>query len=152
MEKYKRAKPKGNNKRVVVHLCPGCLSSLRFNSDGSYDCTGDRFDYWRSEFKKYDEMNQQQKLKYAEEFQDFDKFVDLYSRKEDLTCEHSGKIWKLGFAQKCEIPDPIQVKWLERQLNRKLTEEELHGEEPVFLNNKAVVVEKLQFPEDFDAI
>lgn len=49
------------------------------------------------------------------------------------------------------VKDPLQVKYYERQLGRKLTEEERNGEKPVYIRGvkRYLEIHDVNFPYDF---
>lgn len=143
------------------NACPHCLSTLKVDRHGNWECTGDRLKMWVVEFEKYDDMTELNKLKYSNTLSNEDKFLTLFTKWKsgDLVCEYSSNFVNVYSKQKYQIPDPMLVGRLERNLGRELTDAEKLGDQPIYkVNNKytsiyapgAEIIEipMVSFPED----
>ena len=93
--------------------------------------------------------------------------MDLYNRWQnaqeladyEFECGYSNKIFTPNSRHRVTIPDPVQVKRIERHLGRKLTEEELHNESDLWQYSgqyfekfrdgaKKVKIKHVAIPED----
>ena len=143
--------------RTKDNICPHCLSKL-IDDEGIMSCTGNKLMMWQSEFKRYESMNAAEKKKYLISFSDSEKFVDLYDKwslsdadgnRPNFTCGYSNQIFSPIPETRVMIPDPLQIKRLERVLRRPLTNEELFGDKDVLINGTVVDIAMMEFPDDF---
>lgn len=139
--------------------CPTCLSTLRINKEGIYECTGDKLLIWKSKFKTYEMMSQNQKDNYLESLENKERFLELYEKRNNLTCEFSGTSSEIFQPLQNNIPDPIAIKKIEKSLGRELTEQELEEEFIFYTDGEQFKVEegieleafkipRIKFPEE----
>lgn len=145
-----RAKKRGRNDRSNNLSCPNCLSKLITNTYGVLECTGDRLKLWEKEFVKYFKLTPEEKLEYLKGVSSDGNFQDLYDRwvyaqeqntPEEFGCGYTNTLFPPMGTVKVRIPDPIFTKRLEDKLGRKLTEEELIGESPLYFYQGRVLTE-----------
>lgn len=145
-----KAKKRGRNDRTNSLSCPNCLSKLVTNSYGILECTGDRLKIWQKEFEKYHKLTPEQKVEFLKNVSANGNFQELYDRwvyaqqqetPEDLDCGFTNTLFPPNGNVKVRIPDPIFVKRLEQKLGRKLTEEEIFGESPLYFYAGRVLTE-----------
>jgi len=143
--------------RTKDNTCPHCMSKLLDNS-GIMSCTGSRLTVWVGDFKRYEKMNNTEKQKFLISFSDSERFTELFTRwshidpdgnRSNFSCGYTSKIFSSLPDNRVLMPDPMQVKRLEKALNRKLTEEEMTGNLPVDLDGIEVGLEMMVFPDDF---
>lgn len=124
-----KLKPKrrkvGRNVRNTNYSCPNCLSTIHVNHYGQWQCTGDKLNLLRKDFEAYEKMNTQQKQEYLDTVDNKDKFLALFSERDNLRCSWSNQEPKIQQTYSTQIPDPIAVGKIERSIGRNLTEEEL---------------------------
>lgn len=131
---------KKNLKPKTTAICPECNSTIKVNTYGVWECTGDQLEYWHQQFCRFRAMSENKQKEFIETISDLGKFMDLYSRWQnsqeldnyEFDCGYSNKIFSPSSRHRVTIPDPIQVKHIERRLGRKLTEEELHNEDAIW--------------------
>jgi hypothetical protein len=145
-----KAKKRGRNDRSNSLTCPNCLSKLITNSIGVLECTGDRLKLWETEFVKFHKLNGEQKVEFLKTVSANGSFQELYDRwvyaqeqgvPEEFGCGYTNTLFPPMGTVKVRIPDPIVVKRIELKLGRKLTEEELIGESPLFAYQGRVLTE-----------
>lgn len=152
--KIKKLKPKGKkrgrNDRTNSLSCPNCLSKLVTNSLGLLECTGDRLKIWEKEFERYYKLDAEKKIEFLKNVSANGNFQELYDRwvyareneaPEEFDCGYSNVLFPPSGNVKVRIPDPIFVKRLEVKLGRKLTEEEIFGESPLYFYAGRVLTE-----------
>ena len=163
---YNSLKPKrgkvGQNVRSNDRTCPNCLSSLKVTIDGSWECSGNRLKFWEQEFLRFESVSKDEKEVFLKNFSNADKFKEMseeWSKNKELTCGYNSKLFYPDNNYSTQIPDPIVVKRLEREMKRALTEEELVGKKTLWtLNGEyltefkegAIIVDipMLNFPEE----
>ena len=146
--KVKKLKPKdrkaAKHARRAVVSCPNCLSSIRVNDVGVWECTGDRLQTWVAEFSKYNSLSNEKKIEYIKGVSADSQFLELYDRwvysvtvnnPDEFNCGYTNKMFLPISTVKVRLADPIFVKHLEKKLGRKLTEEELRGEHELWFYN-----------------
>lgn len=145
-----KAKKRGRNDRSNSLTCPNCLSKLITNSIGVLECTGDRLKLWEKEFTKFFKLTPEQKTEYLKNVSANGNFQELYDRwvyaqeqntPEEFGCGYTNTLFPPMGTVKVRIPDPIFVKRIEQKLGRKLTEEELIGESPLYAYAGRVLTE-----------
>ena len=128
--------------RHTVTTCPICLSTLKINQYGVWDCTGDRLTLWVVEFEKFQKMSEVDQKHYLENMSDPQGFLDLYSKwayrdendnRVNFHCGYTNEIYPPSCRVKTRIPDPAFVKTIERQLGRELTDEEKINESDIWI-------------------
>lgn len=150
-------------------VCPECGSNLELNEVGIWECSKDKLKLWEIEFKKFDRLNDNQKRKYILLISDVSRFEELYEqwRKVDadgkrpyFDCGYSNKLFNPISRIRTTIPDPILVSTIEKNIGRKLTDEEKTNEVEIFRQGKAyfsdykkgrrkVRIPQLVFPDAF---
>lgn len=132
--KPKRAKPRKSNAHNTYTNCSDCLSLLKINKEGKWECTGDRLETWKEEFKKYKNLSIDNKNKYLQTLTNKSKFLELYNSwiGGKLECNFNSRIYSNNHSYSQEIPDPMFVGKIERSLGRELTDEEKYGEIPIY--------------------
>ena len=153
--KVTKLKPKRNRSkkyaRHTVTSCPNCLSTLKLNEVGVWDCTGDRLQIWVSEFEKFDRSTESQKKEYLLNLSESNRFLDLYSKwkfqdesgnRPNFNCGYTNEVYPPMSKIKTRIPDPAFCKSLERRLGRELTEEEKANEVEIWEWQGIVSTEK----------
>jgi hypothetical protein len=148
----KKLKPKNKKlqrtSRKTTTTCPNCMSSLFTNDVGAWECSGDRLVHWESEFFRYNLADEKGKVKTLATISDDGRFLELFDRwvycqdadnEEVFSCGYSNAAFSPNGGVKVNTPDPIFTKKLENKLGRKLTEEELLGEEELFWYNGMVL-------------
>lgn len=139
------------------NVCPHCLSKL-IDDDGIMACKGDKLQVWTKDFKRYKNMDAAEKKKFLISFSDSERFVELYEKwsfvdehgnRPNFTCGYTNQIFNPVPETRITLPDPMQVGQIERKLKRELTEEELIGHKPIFINGKLVKLNMMVFPDDF---
>lgn len=166
-----RLKPKGpkkvRNKPRSTSICPECGSILKVGEHGSWECTGNQLEIWINQFYQYQRLNDDKKIEFLSKISDQSRFEYLFGRWEhsqeedgpDFDCGYTNKLYPPHSASKLRLPDPIFCKFLERRLGRKLTEEELYGEDHVYFyagqyiskprkGAKKIRIPKITFPDD----
>lgn len=152
--KIKKLKPKGKkrgrNDRTNSLSCPNCLSKLVTNSLGLLECTGDRLKIWEKEFERYYRLDDVKKVEFLKNVSANGNFQELYDRwvyarenelPNEFDCGYSNILFPPSGNVKVRIPDPIFCKRIEQKLGRKLTEEELFGESPLYQYGGRILTE-----------
>lgn len=152
--KIKKLKPKGKkrgrNDRSNSLSCPNCLSKLKTNSIGLLECTGDRLMIWDKEFHRFHKLSPENKVEFLKNVSSNSTFQDLFDRwvyalendkPEEFECGYTNTLFPPNGNVKVRIPDPIFCKRLEQKLGRKLTEEEILGESPLYFYRGMVYTE-----------
>lgn len=145
-------------KRMINHLCPNCLSTLKIDKIG-YVCTGDRIKLWQKELLTFHKMDEVEKKEYLKNISDIDKFNEFYEQKDNLSCELSDMLLNYNPSNSFCIPDPMIVGKIEISLARKLTDLELEENFIFYRNGKSFlltptigyskfVIPRIKFPED----
>lgn len=166
--KPKRFKPRpakikgGNNYRINTSICPNCLSKLKVNQLGNWECSGDKLKLWIKDFQSYENLDAIGKQMYKDTLSNKDWFVTTQAKWKagDLSCDYNNKVIIPKLVHTQEIPDPMFVGRVERSLGRELTEAEKYGEAELFKKGErytdtyeegATIVEipTINFPEDF---
>jgi ribosomal protein L37AE/L43A len=165
--KTKNKKSRQNVRRNVFN-CPNCLSSVKIDELGIWECTGDKLKIWEEEFNKFYHLPKDKKDKYIKTIISDSRFLDLYdkwvysyenNKSEEFTCGYTNKIFLPIVTVKCVIPDPIYTKFIESRINRKLTLEEISGEDELWIYKGSVYkkyrkgankirIPFIRFPED----
>lgn len=152
--KIKKLKPKGTkrgrNDRSNSLSCPNCLSKLTTNSYGVLECTGNRLKIWEKEFARFYKLNPEEKVEFLKNVSSNGTFQELYDRwvyasendkPSEFECGYTNTVFPPNGNVKVRIPDPIFCKRLEKKLGRKLTEEEIMGESPLYFYRGMVLIE-----------
>jgi len=171
--KITKLKPKKKraprNARRINTTCPYCLSTLKVNDVGTYECTADRLKIWETEFIKFNKMSDKEKVDYLYKFSYPDKFEELYQRwnftddkgnRINYDCGYTNKLFNPISRFRTTMPDPALTKTIEESLGRKLTDEELMGEVEIYRKGNSyfsdwkkgrnkVRIPILTFPDDF---
>jgi hypothetical protein len=156
-----------NNTRSNFISCPNCLSKLTLDEGGLQKCSGDRLVIWEKEFSQYSLLPKEKQLEYLKKISFNSMFMELYDRwsyskidsDDSFSCGFTNKIFLPIASCSVIIPDPAQVKRIEKKLGRKLTEEEIFGEKELFSHRggifeeyrdgaRTVKITLLRFPED----
>lgn len=145
-----KAKKRGRNDRSNSLTCPNCLSKLITNSIGLLECTGDRMKIWEKEFERYYKLDDEKKVEFLKNVSANGNFQELYDRwvyarenelPNEFDCGYSNVLFPPSGNVKVRIPDPIFCKRIEQKLGRKLTEEELYGESPLYQYGGRILTE-----------
>lgn len=171
--KITKLKPKKKrairNARHINTNCPYCLSTLKINEAGTYECTADKLKIWEAEFLKFNKMSDKEKINYLYKFSYPDKFEELYQRwnfqdengnRVNYDCGYTNKLFNPISRFRSTMPDPALTKTIEGSLGRKLTQEELMGEVEIYRKGNSyfsdwkkgrnkVRIPWLEFPDDF---
>lgn len=153
--KVKQLKPKEKKRdfyvaRDSVTTCPNCISAMRLNSAGKWECTGDKLKLWESDFVRYRKMSKEERLKYITDISSSSRFLELYDRwayalesegEEAFDCGYSNILFPLHGSVQVKIPDPLFTKIIEQKLGRPLTEEEIYGEHELYFYQGRVLTE-----------
>jgi len=152
--KIKKLKPKGKkrgrNDRSNSLSCPNCLSKLKTNSYGVLECSGDRLKIWEKEFARFYKLTPEEKVEFLKTVSSNGTFQELYDRwvyasetgkPDEFECGYTNTVFPPNGNVKVRIPDPIVCKRLEQKLGRKLTEEEIFGESPLYFYRGMVITE-----------
>ena len=143
--------------RIKDNTCPHCLSKL-IDEEGRMVCTGSRLQIWEGDFKKYKTMDIDEKRKFLISYSDSEKFIDLYDKwafvnadglRPNFTCDYTNQIFAPLPDNRLIVPDPLQVKGIERKLKRTLTASEINGDTEIVVNGKLVELKRMIFPDDF---
>lgn len=156
-----------NTTRNILVNCPNCLSRIELDSFNSYKCSGDRLVQWHKEFEVFESLDDSKKLQFLKNISFDSMFLELYDRwiyskrnpEEPFDCGFTNQIFLPIPSCSITIPDPAQVKRIEKKLRRKLTEEEIFGEKELFEYRgsvfehyrngaKAIKISLIRFPED----
>lgn len=157
-----------NNARNQSLTCPNCLSKLTLDQKNNLKCSGNHLNIWEEQFKKYHDLDQIKKDDFLKSISYDSMFMDLYDRwaysinvnkPEEFNCGYTNKIFLPVPSCQVIIPDPIQVKIIENNIGRKLTEQEILGEKELYYNkgiitedfietSKKIKIRLLRFPED----
>ncbi len=138
------------NARSNTSSCPNCLSTLKTNDSGFLYCTGNKLIIWEKDFAKYHAMKDIEKAKYLSKISNTSKFEELYdywryafenNDPAQFDCGYTNNVSLPIGSSKSRIPDPIVCKRLETSLGRKLTEEELYGESPLYSYRGKILTE-----------
>jgi hypothetical protein len=137
-----KSNKRGNNARSVLNFCPNCMSSMRLNKDGLFECTGDKLLLWEGDFQRFSKLEPEDKAKYIGNLSDYGRFVELYDKwlysvqqnnPAEFNCGYSNVLYPSHGSVQIKIADPLFTKRLEEKLGRPLTEEELIGESELFM-------------------
>lgn len=169
VKKFKPKEKRTNyNGARRVSVCPICMSLLKVNAAGLWECTGDRLKIWETEFEKYSAMSDLDKIDYLKNMSVDNMFLELYdkwayakaeNKPEEYNCGYTNKIVLPIGTNRVKIPDPVRVKFIETSLKRKLTEEELYGEDELWIfrgqvsknykkGSKKVTISIITLPDD----
>lgn len=114
--------------------CPNCLSSLLINKQGYYECSGNNLKYWEEQFKLFDTMSSSEKAIYLDNLSDTGSFLELHLKwsfkdteghRSNFGCGYSHKTYSPINKLRTKMRDPVAVRFKEKKLGRKLTDEEL---------------------------
>jgi hypothetical protein len=156
-----------NNARINYNSCPNCLSHIALDNAGLQKCSGDKLEMWNKEFIVFNQLEKEKQLEYLKNISFDSVFMELYDRwvyaqahtEEPFGCGYTNKIFFPIPICQVIIPDPTQVHIIEKNLGRKLTEEEIFGESELFeyqgsilekykKGARTVKITLLRFPED----
>ena len=145
-----KLKKRTRHARTTTLSCPNCLSTLKLNGQGLWECTRDKLIIWEKDFVKYHKMTPKQKISFLSKLTSTSRFEELYdywkysvetNQPEEFTCGYTNDI-HLPIAQnKQRIPDPLFCKRIEKLLGRSLTEEEIYGDSPLYFYRGKVLTE-----------
>lgn len=145
---YSNLKPKrrkaATNARSNNRTCPNCLSSLRINRDGSWECSGNRLKFWEEQFIKYQSTPKDEREVFLKNFSNVDKFKEMndeYRKTKEISCGYNSKLFYPDNNYSTQIPDPMVVGKIEKGLKRLLTEEELVGKKVLYSLNGQYLTE-----------
>jgi len=126
--------------------CPNWMSTLNLDKTKMWVCSGDRLQIWQKEFFRYYKFDEKSKKRYLMNLSDSGKFLELFDRwvysrrnNETFDCGYSNKIYPPLNSAVTKIPDPIFCLRIERKLGRPLTEEEIFGEDDLWIYNGQVL-------------
>lgn len=112
-------------KRYHNLQCPICLSSVEY-SNKEYMCSGDRLKVWQKEFKEFENItDKNSKNEFLSKFSNKELFIELYNKKDNLSCGFTYNNVLFSSDSEDTKPDPMVVGKIEKSLNRCLTLEEL---------------------------
>lgn len=156
-----------NTTRNVLINCPNCLSKIQLDQFGLYKCSGDRLTQWEKEFEQFSSLLDVKKAEFLKNISFDSMFLELYDRwiysksnpEDPFGCGFTNQIFLPIPSCSVTIPDPAQVKRIEKKLKRRLTEEEIFGEKELFeyrgsvfseyrTGAKIVKISLIRFPED----
>lgn len=157
-----------NVARSNTLICANCLSKLTLDSAGNQQCSGDHLKIWEVEFNKFSLLNETDKTEYLKNISYDSRFLELYdkwvysvsvNKPEEFNCGYTNKIFLPMPNCQTIIPDPIQMSIIERNVGRKLTEEEIYGEKELYYTqgvitedftntSKKLKIRLIRFPED----
>jgi hypothetical protein len=169
--KVKVVKPKEKvkkiNRRRLTDICPECGSKLVVNKMGAWECTGNMLKTWENLLDRYYKADDRKKIEILSKISDVGKFEELSWRWEasmekdgpEFSCGYTNRLYPPIASNKSRLPDPLFVKRVERQIGRKLTEEELIGESELWFykgqyltkyrkNAKKVKIPVVTLPDD----
>ncbi len=151
LKKFKAKKNKRiNNARSTITNCPNCLSSMRLNSHGSWECSADKLTVWEKDFMAFSKLGDKEKGEYLLGLSNYSRFVELFDKwkysqdnnaPEEFNCGYTNTVYPMIGTATVRIPDPLVVKRIEAKLGRPLTEEELIGESELWLYAGKVLTE-----------
>ena len=168
--KLKKPRKAQTNFRSVERVCPNCLSTLCLDHIGNWSCSKDKLKLWEKEFLKYSALSELKKNEYLLKISDIDQFLFLYTKWEivdetgnrpNFDCDYSSKLFRPVSTSTIIIPDPIEVKRIEKSLGRILTEEERCGEKPLWVEGnkyyksfkkgrKKAIIQSIHYPDDLN--
>ncbi len=146
MSEFQKKRKFRVNLRSVHNLCPNCFSQLIPDETGSLSCTGDRLQQWQEELDKYLALppnKQKDFLSFLSNPDGFLNIVNLETKK--VYCGFNTKITPIVSDGAIRIPDPLMVNRFEKNLGRRLSEEEL---EEGYIFKDGSSIEFINFPED----
>lgn len=166
-----KLKPKSkkvvSNARANLLNCPNCLSRIVLDNAGLNKCSGDRLMNWEKEFDSFTKLEDTKKVEYLKNISFDSMFLELYDRwsysltnpDDKFDCGFTNKIFFPIPSCSVTIPDPAQIKRIEKKLGRKLTEAEVFGEKELFeykgsifeeyrKGAKTVSITLIRFPEE----
>lgn len=162
------AKKEINVARSNTLICPNCLSKLTLDTMGNQQCSSSQLKIWEAEFLKFSLLDDTNKTIYLKNISYDSMFLELYdkwaysvatSSPAEFNCGYTNKIFLPMPNCQTTIPDPIQLCIIERNVGRKLTEEEIYGEKELYYNqgvvtedftktSKKLKIRLIRFPED----
>jgi hypothetical protein len=151
LKKFKTKKTKRiNNARHTLTNCPNCLSSMRLNAHGSWECSADKLNIWEKDFIAFSNLDDKEKGEYLLGLSNYSQFIELFDKwkysqdnnaPEEFNCGYTNTVYPMLGTASVRIPDPIVVKNIEKKLGRKLTEEELIGESELWSYGGRILTE-----------
>jgi len=157
-----------NNARSNSLTCPNCLSKLTLDSNGNQQCSGSQLRIWEAQFASFSNLSDVNKVVYLKNISHDSIFLELYdkwnysivnNKPEEFNCGYTNKIFLPVSSCQTTIPDPIQLNIVEKNVGRKLTEEEVYGEKELYYtqgivtedfsaHSKKLKIRLIRFPED----
>ncbi len=158
VRKYKtKIRRRRRNANPFNNTCPVCMSPLILNKTKRQECSGQRLNLWVNSFKQFENLDENEKSSFLDNFEHPNIFLELYKKWEykdvnghrtNFTCSYTGSTNNTVSRLSQLIPDPVQVKYLEDKIGRKLTNEELDGKIAIILEDIETYVSKIKYPDD----
>ena len=157
-----------NISRSNTLICANCLSKLTLDINGNQQCSGNQLKIWEIEFQKLSSLDNAGKAAYLKNISYDSMFLELYDKwaysiatnaPAEFNCGYTNKIFIPMPNCQTTIPDPIQMTIIEKNIGRKLTEEEVFGEKELYYTqgivtdsftntSKKLKIRLIRFPED----
>lgn len=157
-----------NVARSNTLICPNCLSKLTLDTMGNQQCSSSQLKIWEAEFLKFSLLDDTNKTIYLKNISYDSMFLELYDKwaysvaantPAEFNCGYTNKIFLPMPTCQTTIPDPIQMAIIERNVGRRLTEEEIYGEKDLYYTqgvvtedftntSKKLKIRLIRFPED----
>lgn len=138
LKKFKAKKDRRKkNARSTITNCPNCLSTMKLNKLGSWECSGDKLTIWDKDFEEFLKLGEKERGDYLNNLSNYSRFVELFDKwkyaketnaPEEFNCGFINAVFPMTGSASVRIPDPLVVKKLEKKLGRELTYDELIGE------------------------
>jgi hypothetical protein len=151
LKKFKAKKNKRmKNVRHTITNCPNCLSSMRLNAHGSWECSADKLNVWEKDFIAFSQLGDKEKGEYLLGLSNYSRFIELFDKwkysqdnnaPEEFNCGYTNTMYPMIGTASVRIPDPLVVKRIEHKLGRPLTEEELIGESELWAFGGRILTE-----------
>jgi len=151
LKKFKAKKNRRmKNGRSTITNCPNCLSSMKLNSHGTWECSGNKLEIWEKDFVAFSKLGDKEKGDYLNGLSNYSRFIELFDRwkyatendlPEEFNCGYTNIVFPMTGTASVRIPDPLIVKRIELKLGRKLTYEELIGESELWAYGGRVLTE-----------
>lgn len=139
--------------------CPSCGSRLIVENSGVISCSQKKLSEWYKKCLEYDKANKHEQIQLLADNSQLLEMYDRWKQKDAsgnrpyFMCDYSNKLFSPLPNYSFLMPDPIQVKRLERRLKRRLFEAELNGTVKVIFKDRSGKVyeeriELYRFPFD----
>ncbi len=151
LKKFKAKKNRRiKNARSTITVCPSCLSTMKLNAHGAWECSADKLEIWEKDFVAFSNLGDKEKGEYLQGLSNYSRFIELFDKWKyaiesdqpaEFNCGYTNIVFPMTGTASVRIPDPIVVKRLELKLGRHLTEEELIGESELWSYGGKVLTE-----------